>query len=48
MVLIAVLIFAEKTLPQGRGIGALASVVLVVAGVAVVVEPSLLPTVTSM
>jgi predicted metal-binding membrane protein len=48
MVLIAVLIFAEKTLPQGRGIGALASGALVVAGVAVVVEPSLLPTVTSM
>jgi predicted metal-binding membrane protein len=48
MVLIAVLVFAEKTLPHGRGIGALASAVLVVTGVAVVIEPSLLPTVTSM
>jgi predicted metal-binding membrane protein len=48
MLLIAVLVFAEKTLPHGRGVGILASVALVTVGVAVAVEPSLLPTVTSM
>jgi predicted metal-binding membrane protein len=48
MVAIALLVFAEKTLPHGRSVGLLASVALVVVGVAVAVQPSLLPTVTSM
>jgi predicted metal-binding membrane protein len=48
MIAIALLVFAEKTLPHGRGIGALAAVALVAVGVAVAFEPSLLPTVTSM
>jgi predicted metal-binding membrane protein len=48
MIAIALLVFAEKTLPYGRGVGTLASVVLVAVGLAVAVEPSLLPTVTSM
>jgi predicted metal-binding membrane protein len=48
MVAIALLVFAEKTLPHGRGVGTLASVALVAAGVAVAAEPSLLPTVNSM
>ena len=48
MLLIALLVFAEKTLPHGRGVGILASVAFVIVGVAVAVEPSLLPTVTSM
>jgi predicted metal-binding membrane protein len=46
--LIALLVFSEKTLPRGRGVGSLAAVALMAVGVAVVVEPSLLPTVTSM
>ena len=48
MIAIALLVFAEKALPHGRGVGTLASVALVAAGVAVAVEPSLLPTVSSM
>jgi predicted metal-binding membrane protein len=46
MVAIAALVFAEKVLPYGRGIGIAASIALLVLGVAVVAEPSLLPTVT--
>ena len=45
MVAVALVVFAEKALPHGRGIGLLATVVLIVAGVAVIARPSLLPTV---
>jgi predicted metal-binding membrane protein len=48
MVAVALLVFSEKVLPQGRRLGLLASIVLVTAGVAVAFRPSLLPTVTSM
>ena len=44
-VAVAALVFAEKVLPYGRGIGVAASAALVVCGLAVVVHPSLLPTV---
>ena len=47
MALITVLIFAEKTLPVGRGIAQIAAVILIVYGLAVVVEPGLLPTTTA-
>ncbi len=42
---VAALVFAEKVVPHGRGIGVVASVALIVCGVAVVAHPSLLPTV---
>jgi predicted metal-binding membrane protein len=47
MIAVALLVFAEKTLPHGRGVGVLAAVALVAIGVAVAAEPALLPTVTS-
>ena len=45
MVAVAALVFAEKVVPHGRGIGVAASAALIVCGVAVVAHPSLLPTV---
>ena len=45
MVAVALLVFAEKTFPHGRGIGVLAAAVMVGFGVAVAAHPSLLPTV---
>lgn len=45
MVAVAALVFAEKVVPHGRGVGMAASAVLVVCGVAVLALPSLLPTV---
>jgi predicted metal-binding membrane protein len=47
MVAVAALVFAEKAVPHGRGIGFAASVVLIAYGVAVAAHPALLPTVTS-
>jgi predicted metal-binding membrane protein len=47
MVAVAALVFAEKVVPHGRAIGLVASAALAIYGVAVVVEPSLLPTVSS-
>ncbi len=47
MTAVAALVFAEKVIPHGRGIGLVASVVLVAYGVAVALHPALLPTVTS-
>ena len=44
-VAVALLVFAEKTVPHGRGIGVLAAVVMIGFGVAVAAHPSLLPTV---
>jgi len=45
MMLIAALVFAEKALPWGRQAARVGAVALVVYGVAVVVQPDLLPTV---
>lgn len=45
MVAVALVVFAEKAVPHGRGIGMLAAVGLIVLGLAVAVRPSLLPTV---
>src|SRR5205085_3487794 len=45
MVAVALLVFAEKTVPHGRGIGVLAALVLIGCGGAVAAHPSLLPTV---
>ena len=42
---VAGLVFAEKVVPHGRGIGVVASAALIVYGSAVVAHPSLLPTV---
>ena len=44
-VVVALVVFAEKAVPHGRGIGLLAAVVMIVFGVAVAAHPSLLPTV---
>jgi predicted metal-binding membrane protein len=46
MIVVTIVVFAEKTLPWGRGIARAAAVVLIVFGVLVVVRPELLPTVT--
>jgi hypothetical protein len=43
----APLVFAEKVVPHGRGVGLAAAAVLVGYGVAVITQPQLLPTVTS-
>ncbi len=48
MIAVALLVFAEKTLPHGRSVGVVAAGALVAVGVAVALRPSLLPTVTSM
>ncbi len=45
MVAVALVVFAEKVLPHGRGLGVAAAVGLVLFGVAVTVHPALLPTV---
>jgi predicted metal-binding membrane protein len=45
MVAVAALVFSEKVLPHGRGIGIMASAVLIGCGIAVAIHPSLLPTV---
>ena len=45
MVAVALVVFAEKALPHGRGVGLLAAVVMIVYGVAVAAHPALLPTV---
>lgn len=45
MIAVAGIVFAEKVLPRGRRIGLVASAVLIVYGVAVAANPSLLPTV---
>ena len=45
MVAVALVVFAEKAVPHGRGVGVLAAVVLIVYGIAVAAHPALLPTV---
>lgn len=45
MVGVAALVFAEKVIPYGRRVGVAASAVLIVCGVAIAVDPVLLPTV---
>ena len=45
MVAVAALVFAERVLPWGRTIGIVAGAVLVAYGIAVAIEPALLPTV---
>jgi predicted metal-binding membrane protein len=45
MIAITLVVFAEKVLPWGRGIGRAAAIGLVVYGVLVVLRPALLPTV---
>jgi predicted metal-binding membrane protein len=45
MVAVALVVFAEKAIAHGRGVGLLAAVVLIVYGVVVAVHPALLPTV---
>ena len=47
MVAVAALVFAEKVLPHGRGIGVIAATALILYGIAVAAHPSLLPTVAS-
>ena len=43
---IAAVVFAEKTLPWGLAVSRVAAVVLVLYGLAVMLQPELLPTVT--
>ncbi|MGH9149831.1 MAG: DUF2182 domain-containing protein [Acidimicrobiales bacterium] len=45
MVAVAGLVFAEKVVPHGRGIGVVVAAVSIVYGIAVIADPSLLPTV---
>ena len=45
MVAVAALVFAEKVVPHGRALGMIAAVGMIVYGLAVVLHPSLLPTV---
>jgi predicted metal-binding membrane protein len=45
MLVVTVVVFAEKALPWGRGVAELAAVALVVYGIAVMAQPALLPTV---
>ena len=45
MLAVATVVFAEKVLPGGRGIGLVAAAAMFVGGVLVVAKPSLLPTV---
>ena len=45
MVAVALVVFAEKALPHGQGIGRAAAIVMVVAGIAIAANPALLPTV---
>ena len=45
MVAVAALVFAEKVIPHGRGFGMLAAAAMIAYGLAVSVNPSLLPTV---
>jgi len=47
MAAVAALVFVEKIAPWGRPAGLAAGALLVVAGVAVAIEPDLLPTVAS-
>jgi predicted metal-binding membrane protein len=46
MLLIAAVVFAEKTMPWGLGVSRVAALVLLVYGLAVMIQPDLLPTVT--
>ncbi len=45
MAAVAALVFAEKVVPHGRGIGMLTAAAMIVYGAAVIFQPSLLPTV---
>jgi predicted metal-binding membrane protein len=45
MIVVALVVFVEKVLPWGRGIGRIAAIGLVAYGAAVVLHPALLPTV---
>jgi predicted metal-binding membrane protein len=45
MVAVAALVFAEKVLPAGRAIGLVTAAAMILYGVAVMVQPELLPTV---
>jgi predicted metal-binding membrane protein len=45
MLVVAIVVFAEKTLPRGRAVGRVAAAALVVAGLLAAVRPELLPTV---
>ncbi|MGH9269336.1 MAG: hypothetical protein ACRD0D_14325 [Acidimicrobiales bacterium] len=45
MAAVAGLVFAEKVVPHGRGIGVVVAAVSIVYGIAVIADPSLLPTV---
>jgi predicted metal-binding membrane protein len=45
MVAVAALVFAEKIVPHGRMVGMIASAAMITYGLAVVAQPSLLPTV---
>ena len=45
MAAVAAVVFAEKVVPRGRGIGILAAAAMIVYGAAVILQPSLLPTV---
>ncbi len=45
MAAVAALVFAEKVVPRGRGIGILAAAAMIIYGAAVILQPSLLPTV---
>jgi hypothetical protein len=48
MAILALLIYAEKTLPAGRRIAQLAAVALVAYGVIVIVAPGMLPTMSTL
>ena len=45
MAAVAAVVFAEKVMSRGRGIGILAAAAMIVYGAAVILQPSLLPTV---
>jgi predicted metal-binding membrane protein len=45
MVAVALVVFAEKVVPYGRGLGLLAAAAMIVSGVAIAAHPALLPTV---
>lgn len=45
MAAVTAVVFAEKVVPRGRGIGMLAAAAMIVYGAAVILQPSLLPTV---
>jgi predicted metal-binding membrane protein len=45
MLVVAIVVFAEKVLPRGRAVGRVAAAALLVGGLVVVIRPELLPTV---